>query len=117
MDAPAHRWIGWRDCRTVERQLTVDDGSDVEAVLGDDQLTAGIDPRQRTRHLAELMDANLAVREARLEQAACENVEPPRRVGRAVVGRPLAEVAALLAQYRCRHMLHVGHGHPVSARA
>ena len=71
------------------------DGADVKAVFRDDQLPLGIDARQRARHPAELMAANLSAAELSLEQPSLENVEPPGGVSGHVIGRPFAQMAAL----------------------
>jgi hypothetical protein len=78
--------------------------TDVETVLGDDELTRRIDPGQRTRHLVKCVNDDGACLDPRLEQAPLQDVEPPRGIGRRVIGRSFAEMTAFGRQDRGRHL-------------
>ena len=86
--------------------MTVADRADVEAVLCDDQLPFRIDARQRARHPAQPMDADLPAPEVSLEQPSLKDIEPPGGVGRRVIGRSLAQMATLVAKNGSRDPLH-----------
>jgi hypothetical protein len=99
---------GWTRESLEREQLhaAVGHEADVEAVVGDDQLALRVDPRQRARHPGKRVDGGRSAREAAFEQPAFANVEPPGGAGRGIVGRPLAEMAALGREHPGRYVFH-----------
>ena len=83
----------------------VGDMANIEAVVGDDELPRRIDPRQRARHHAERMNFHAAAGDVGFEQASFDDVEPPGGAGPDIIGRPLAEMAALGREHRRRNLL------------
>ena len=93
--------------RTVQRHPSIRRLTNIEAIVGDEELTMRVDTGKRTAHHVERMDGDPPGVEPRLEQPAFDDVEPPGRIGSGVVGRPLAKMASLVTENGRRHLFHL----------
>jgi hypothetical protein len=68
--------------------------TEIQAVLGRDELALRVHDCKRAGHCGKIVNPNLTTSQPRLEKAAFKDVEPSRRAGLRVVGRAFAKVTA-----------------------